>query len=94
LCKIKHGVDGSIEIYKARFVARGFSQKGGIDYDEIFAPLAHYTTIRSIVALAASQGWSLHQMDVNTAFLHGFLKEEVFVEQLQDFDVHDPKTRV
>ena len=94
MCKIKHGVDGSIEIYKARFVARGFSQKGGIDYDEIFAPLAHYTTIRSIVALAASQGWSLHQMDVNTAFLHGFLKEEVFVEQLQDFDVHDPKTRV
>lgn len=75
-------------------MARGFSQKGGIDYDEIFAPLAHYTTIRSIVALAASQGWSLHQMDVNTAFLHGFLKEEVFVEQLQDFDVHDPKTRV
>ena len=91
LYKIKHGVDGSIEKYKARFVAKLFYQKEGIDYDEIFAPIARYTTIRPIVALVASQGWSLHQMDVKTAFLHGFLKEEVFVEQPQGFEVHDPK---
>ena len=45
LYKIKHGFDGSVEKYKARFVARGFSQKGGIDYDDIFAPMARYTTI-------------------------------------------------
>ena len=60
LYKIKHGVDGSAEKFKSRFVARGFSQKEGVDYDEIFAPVAHYTTIRSIIALAASQGWNLH----------------------------------
>eukprot|EP00253_Pinus_taeda_P002870 PITA_02870 len=54
LFKIKHGADGSIEKYKARFVARGLSQKEGIDYDEIFARASLYTTIRSVVALAAS----------------------------------------
>eukprot|EP00253_Pinus_taeda_P014672 PITA_14672 len=68
LYKIKHGVDGSVEKFKARFVARGFSQKEGVDYDEIFAPVVQYTTICSIVALAASQGWNLHQMDVKTFF--------------------------
>ena len=77
LYKIKHGSDGSAEKFKARFVARGFSQKEGIDYDDIFAPVAQYTTIRSIIALVAMQGWSLHQMDVKTAFLHGAIKEEV-----------------
>lgn len=74
--KIKHGADGSVEKYKARFVARGFSQKEGEDYDEIFAPVARYTTIQYIIALAASQGWALHQMDVESAFLHGILKED------------------
>ena len=60
LYKIKHGSDGSAKKFKAWFVARGFSQKEGIDYDEIFAPVARYTTIRFIIALAATQGWSLH----------------------------------
>ena len=73
LFKIKHGIDGNIEKYKAKFIARGFSQKEGEDYDDIFAPIARYTTIRSIVALAASQGWTLHQIDVKIAFLHGML---------------------
>ena len=71
LYKIKHGSDGSAEKYKARFIAQGFSQKEGIDDDDIFAPVARYTTIRSIISLTATQGWSLHQMDVKTAFLHG-----------------------
>ena len=60
LYKIKHGYDHSAEEYKARFVAWGFSQKEGIDYDDIFAPVARYTTIRSIISFAAMQGWSLH----------------------------------
>jgi len=55
LYKIKHVADGSTKKYKAYFVARDFSQKEGIEYDEIFAPVARYTTIRSIIALATSQ---------------------------------------
>ena len=62
---------GSIEKYKARFVARGFSQKEGIDYEETFTPLAIYTSIRSVLALAIVMKWKIHQMDVNIAFLNG-----------------------
>ena len=57
--KIKHTADGSIEKYKARFVARGFSQKDGIDYEETFAPVARYTSIRAIMALASMMKWDL-----------------------------------
>ena len=87
LYKINHGSNGSAEKYKARFVARGFSQKEGIDYDDIFAHVAHYTTIQSIITLVATQGWSLQQMDVQTAFLHRSIKEEVYVEQPLGFEV-------
>jgi hypothetical protein len=58
--KIKHAADGSVEKYKARFVARGFSQVEGIDYEETFALGARYTSIRTIISLAASMGWRLH----------------------------------
>ena len=58
--KIKHAADGSIEKLKARFVARGFSPKEGIDYEETFAPIARYTSIRSILALAAVMTWKVH----------------------------------
>eukprot|EP00253_Pinus_taeda_P011802 PITA_11802 len=94
LYKIKHAADGSTEKYKDRFVARGFSQKEGIDYDVIFAPVARYTTICSIIALTTSQGWNLHQMDVKTTFFHGLIKEEVYVEQLEGFEIYDRKSHV
>ena len=55
--KIKHAADGSVEKYKARFVAPGFTQKEGIDYDETFAPVSRYTTIRTIISLAAVFRW-------------------------------------
>ena len=87
--KIQHAADGSMEKYKARFVAHGFSQKEGIEYDVIFAPVARYMTIHSIITLATSQGWNLHQMDVKTAFLHGLIKEEVYVEQPEGFEIYD-----
>src|SRR5713101_2939269 len=80
ICKIKHVDDGSIEKYNARFVARGFSQKEGIDYEETFAPVARYTSIRAIMALASVMKWKIHQMDVKTAFLNGVVEEEVYVE--------------
>jgi hypothetical protein len=60
LFKIKHAANGSIEKYKARFVARGFSQKEGIDYEETFAPIARYTSIKTIIALVAKMKWKLH----------------------------------
>jgi hypothetical protein len=58
--KIRHAADGSIEKYKVIFVARGFSQVEGVDYNETFAPIARYTSIRTIIALVASMGWKLH----------------------------------
>jgi hypothetical protein len=94
LFKIKHAVDGSIEKYKARFVARGFSQKEGIDYEETFAPVARYTSIRTIIALAAKMKWKLHQMDVKTAFLNGVIEEEVYIEKPQGFEIEDRKSHV
>ena len=56
-------------------MARGFSQKEGIDYEETFAPVAIYTSIRTIIALAAKMKWTLHHMDVKTTFLNGAIKE-------------------
>ena len=73
--KIKHATDGSIEKHKARFVARGFSQKEGIDYKETFAPVARYTSIRSILALDAVMSWNIHLMDIKTTFLNGVFEE-------------------
>ena len=81
LYKIKHAADGSIEKFKAWFVARGFSQVEGVDYEETFAPVARYTSIRSIISIVAEMGWKIHQMDVKTAFLNGFIQEEVYIEQ-------------
>jgi hypothetical protein len=83
--KIKHAVDRSVDKYKARFVARGFSQKEGEDYDETFAPVARYTSIRTIISVVVSMGWNLHQMDVKTTFLNGAIEEEVYIEQPQGF---------
>ena len=74
--KIKHAAESSIEKYKERFVAQGFSQKEGIDYEETFAPVVRYTSIRSVLALAAVMKWKIHQMDVKIAFLNGVVEEE------------------
>jgi hypothetical protein len=92
--KIKHAADESVDKYKARFVARGFSQKEGEDYNKTFAPVARYTSIRAIISLVASMGWNLHQMDVKTAFLNGAIEEEVYIEQPQGFEVHSRDTHV
>jgi hypothetical protein len=75
-------------------VARGFSQQEGEDYTETFAPVARCTSIKAIISLAASMGWSLHQMDVKTAFLNGVIEEEVYIEQPQGFEVHPIDTHV
>ena len=78
--KVKKAADGSVEKYKAIFFSQGFSQMEGIDYEETFAPVTWYSSIRTILALSAQMGWHIHQMDVKTAFLNGIIEEEVYIE--------------
>jgi hypothetical protein len=92
--KIKHIADRSIEKHKARFVARGFSQVEGIDYEETFAHVARYTSIRAIISLVGSMGWKLHQMDVKTTFLNGEIEEEIYIEQPDGFIIHEKESHV
>ncbi|KAH9790788.1 hypothetical protein KPL71_003509 [Citrus sinensis] len=79
--KTKRNAKGEIERQKARIVAKGYSQKAGTDYDEVFALVARLETIRLIISLAAQNKWKIFQMDVKCAFLNGFLEEEVYIEQ-------------
>ncbi|MCH93102.1 retrovirus-related pol polyprotein from transposon tnt 1-94, partial [Trifolium medium] len=79
--KTKYNEKGEIEKYKARLVAKCYSQQHGIDYNEIFAPVARWDSIRTILAIAASQNWPVHQLNVISAFLHEKLTENVYVEQ-------------
>lgn len=76
---IKLRSDGSLDRYKARLVALGNRQEYGIDYEETFAPVAKMTTVRLVLSIAASKGWFLRQMDVKNAFLHGDLKEDIYM---------------
>ena len=92
--KIKHAADGSVEKFKAIFVARGFSQKEGIDYDQIFAPISRYTSIKIIISLASVFNWKLHQMDVKTAFINGEVEKEVYIKHPEDFVIHGKESHV
>ena len=92
--KVKRNSDGSINKYKARLVAKGYIQRHGIDFDEVFAPVARIETVRFILSLAASKGWEVHHLDVKTAFLHGDLKEEVYVSQPEGFEVKGQEGKV
>jgi hypothetical protein len=92
--KVKQAANGSVEKYKARFVAQGFSQNEGIDYNETFAPVGRYSSIRSIPALSAQMGWCIHQMDVKIVFLNGIIEEEVYIEQPEGFETFDRDSHV
>ncbi|KAI0993459.1 hypothetical protein K3495_g14725 [Podosphaera aphanis] len=78
--KIKHKADGSIERYKARLVAKGFSQQPGIDYDDTYAPVARFESLRLLLALATHKGWIPRQLGVKSAFLYGKLDCEIFMQ--------------
>ncbi|XP_017614105.1 uncharacterized protein LOC108459270 [Gossypium arboreum] len=85
--RAKHNIDGTLNKLKTRLVVKGFSQKYGIDYFETFSPVARLDTIRLLVALAAHKQWKIHQIDVKSAFLNGFLDEEIYVEQPEGFKI-------
>ncbi|MCO5557965.1 hypothetical protein L7F22_011539 [Adiantum nelumboides] len=85
--KTKYKADGSLDKHKARLVARGFSQRPGVDFDETYAPTARMTTIRTVLCLAAHFGWAVFQMDVKSAFLNGEMEKEVYVPQPPGFQV-------
>jgi hypothetical protein len=78
--KVKHHANGSVSRYKARLVAKGYAQTYGINYEETYSPVAKMTTIKAIIAMATTKGWSLHQMDVRNVFFHGDLHEKVYME--------------
>ena len=78
--KIKTRSDGTVDCYKARLVARGFTQEYGIDYEETFAPIARLSSVRTLIAISAARRWPLFQMDVKNVFLNGELAEEVYMK--------------
>ena len=83
--KIKRKADGTIDRFKARLVAQGFTQTQGLDYNEVFSPVARSSTIRGLLAIANHKDWDIHQMDVKAAFLNSELDYEVFMEQPKGF---------
>lgn len=85
LYKPKFKTDGSIDKNKARLVARGYSQKEGIDYEETFAPIAKLNTIITLISLATKHHWMIHELDVKSTFLNRELKEEVYLIKLEGF---------
>ncbi|GKA47797.1 ribonuclease H-like domain, reverse transcriptase, RNA-dependent DNA polymerase [Tanacetum coccineum] len=83
--KTKKDANGNIIKHKARLVAKGYIQEHNIDFEEVFAPVARMETIRLLLAIAANNKWEVHHLDVKSAFLHGDLKEEVYVTQPEGF---------
>jgi histone deacetylase 1/2 len=79
--RIKHRVDGSIDRYKARLVARGFTQQEDIDYSGTFSPIIKQAIVRLVFSIAVFRNWKIHQLDIHNAFLNGVLTEEVYMKQ-------------
>jgi hypothetical protein len=88
--RTKRDGSGHIVRHKARLVAKGYSQVEGVDFNETFAPVAKFTTIRCMLAIGAAMDLEIHQMDVKTTFLNGELEEDIYMDQLQGF-VQDGK---
>ena len=90
--KTKLNADGSINKYKARFVAQGYAQQHGIDYEETFAPVVKYVSLRTVLAIANQYNMEVHQMDVNSAYLNGDIDAEIYMKQPEGYvDPDNPR---
>ena len=88
--KVKENSDGTVDVFKSRVVAQGFSQVEGVDFNETFAPTLRYTTLRTLLALASIMGYALGHLDVSTAYLYGELDEEIYMEQPKGYEKYGP----
>jgi hypothetical protein len=86
--------EGEVEKYKARLVAQGFSKQPGIDYNETFSLVARIDTVRMVLVIAAQNKWIMHQMDIKSAFLNGYLEEEVYVRQPPGYEIDKHRDKV
>ena len=82
--------NGEISRYKARLVAQGFSQQEGVDYEDTFAPVAKYSSIRTVLAISNELNLEVHQMDVKTAFLNGDIDTDIYMKQPEGFKPYIP----
>ena len=92
--RMKKDQTGAVVKHKARLVAKGYSQNFGIDYEEIYAPVARFDSIRILIAIAAQLNWNLHHLDVKSAFLNGVIKEDLYVMQPEGFVKRGKESRV
>jgi len=92
--KKKTNAEGKVEKYKSRLVAKGYSQVLGIEFGDIFSLVSKVTSIRFLLSIVAAFDFEVEQMDVKTSFLHGDLKEEIYMKQLEGFAVKGKKELV
>jgi hypothetical protein len=85
--RVKRGPDGSIQKHKARIIAQGFTQVEGIDFDQTFAPVAKFSSLQTVFALATKHDLELHQMDVKATYLNADLKEDLYMEAPPGFEI-------